>query len=326
MANESDANFVIDFTPPTTLDHNQAYENFVRLYQKLSSFYAHDAYYGISRDTYLDALEAPLNEPISSFGSGRWSWSSSMESNYNRSVEEILEKPLILSAFPTNDTIDIASDTTFNVHDIMRLYKELFGKEPASDLMFDVVNTINRHISETVSAFKNAIKNFQDEIQIFKMTYTDYESGVGYLETGGTATLAYLPESSSFDFDVEEGDVAGEPERALLAKYEYIDPDATSENILEGLFDNVQDKLIQLSDETKKNVIDSISEPLTNVLEINPYYDVNDKYITEELIDGLTDEDSTQLAGIDQINIDDQSFADIFPQIIDQVIKNNDQN
>jgi len=326
MANESDANFVIDFTPPTTLDHNQAYENFVRLYQKLSSFYAHDAYYGISRDTYLDALEAPLNEPISSFGSGRWSWSSSMESNYNRSVEEILEKPLILSAFPTNDTIDIASNTTFNVHDIMRLYKELFGKEPASDLMFDVVNTINRHISETVSAFKNAIKNFQDEIQIFKMTYTDYESGVGYLETGGTATLAYLPESSSFDFDVEEGDVAGEPERALLAKYEYIDPDATSENILEGLFDNVQDKLIQLSDETKKNVIDSISEPLTNVLEINPYYDVNDKYITEELIDGLTDEDSTQLAGIDQINIDDQSFADIFPQIIDQVIKNNDQN
>jgi len=326
MANESDANFVIDFTPPTTLDHNQAYENFVRLYQKLSSFYAHDAYYGISRDTYLDALEAPLNEPISSFGAGRWSWSSSMESNYNRSVEEILEKPLILSAFPTNDTIDIASDTTFNVHDIMRLYKELFGKEPASDLMFDVVNTINRHISETVSAFKNAIKNFQDEIQIFKMTYTDYESGVGYLETGGTATLAYLPESSSFDFDVEEGDVAGEPERALLAKYEYIDPDATSENILEGLFDNVQDKLIQLSDETKKNVIDSISEPLTNVLEINPYYDVNDKYITEELIDGLTDEDSTQLAGIDQINIDDQSFADIFPQIIDQVIKNNDQN
>jgi len=326
MANESDANFVIDFTPPTTLDHNQAYENFVRLYQKLSSFYAHDAYYGISRDTYLDALEAPLNEPISSFGSGRWSWSSSMESNYNRSVEEILEKPLILSAFPTNDTIDIASNTTFNVHDIMRLYKELFGKEPASDLMFDVVNTINRHISETVSAFKNAIKNFQDEIQIFKMTYTDYESGVGYLETGGTATLAYLPESSSFDFDVEEGDVAGEPERALLAEYEYIDPDATSENILEGLFDNVQDKLIQLSDETKKNVIDSISEPLTNVLEINPYYDVNDKYITEELIDGLTDEDSTQLAGIDQINIDDQSFADIFPQIIDQVIKNNDQN
>jgi len=326
MANESDANFVIDFTPPTTLDHNQAYENFVRLYQKLSSFYAHDAYYGISRDTYLDALEAPLNEPISSFGAGRWSWSSSMESNYNRSVEEILEKPLILSAFPTNDTIDIASDTTFNVHDIMRLYKELFGKEPASDLMFDVVNTINRHISKTVSAFKNAIKNFQDEIQIFKMTYTDYESGVGYLETGGTATLAYLPESSSFDFDVEEGDVAGEPERALLAKYEYIDPDATSENILEGLFDNVQDKLIQLSDETKKNVIDSISEPLTNVLEINPYYDVNDKYITEELIDGLTDEDSTQLAGIDQINIDDQSFADIFPQIIDQVIKNNDQN
>ena len=326
MADESDANFVIDFTPPTTLDHNQAYENFVRLYQKLSAFFAYDAYYGISKDTYLDALEAPLNEPISSFGAGRWSWSSSMESNYNRSVEEILEKPLILSAFPTNDTIDIASNTTFNVHDIMRLYKELFGKEPASDLMFDVVNTINRHISETVSAFKNAIKNFQDEIQIFKMTYTDYESGVGYLETGGTATLAYLPESSSFDFDVEEGDVAGEPERALLAKYEYIDPDATSENILEGLFDNVQDKLIQLSDETKKNVIDSISEPLTNVLEINPYYDVNDKYITEELIDGLTDEDSTQLAGIDQINIDDQSFADIFPQIIDQVIKNNDQN
>jgi len=326
MANESDANFVIDFTPPTTLDHNQAYENFVRLYQKLSSFYAHDAYYGISRDTYLDALEAPLNEPISSFGSGRWSWSSSMESNYNRSVEEILEKPLILSAFPTNDTIDIASNTTFNVHDIMRLYKELFGKEPASDLMFDVVNTINRHISETVSAFKNAIKNFQDEIQIFKMTYTDYESGVGYLETGGTATLAYLPESSSFDFDVEEGDVAGEPERALLAKYEYIDPDATSENILEGLFDNVQDKLIQLSDETKKNVIDSISEPLTNVLEANPYYDVNDEYITEELIDELANEDSAQLAGIDQINIDDQSFADIFPQIINQVIKNNDQN
>lgn len=326
MANESDANFVIDFTPPTTLDHNQAYENFIRLYQKLSAFFAYDAYYGISRDTYLDALEVPLNEPISSFGSGRWSWSSSMESNYNRSVEEILEKPLILSAFPTNDTINTESDTTFNVHDVMSLYQALFATEPTSNLMFDVIDVINQHISETVSAFKDAIKNFQDEIQIFKMNYTDYESGDGFLETGGTATLAYLPESSSFSFDVEEGDVAGEPERALLAEYEYIDPDATSENILEDLFDNVQDKLIQLSDETKKNVIDSISEPLTNVLEINPYYDVNDKYITEELIDELTNEDSTQLAGIDQINTDDQPFINIFPQIIDQVIKNNDQN
>ena len=326
MADESDANFVIDFTPPTTLDHNQAYENFVRLYQKLSAFSAYDAYYGISKDTYLDALEAPLNEPISSFGAGRWSWSSSMESNYNRSVEEILESPLRLSAFPTNDTIDIASDTTFNVYDIIRLYKELFGKEPASDLMFDVIDVINQHISETVSAFKNAIKNFQDEIQIFTMNYTDYESGAGFLETGGTVTLAYHPELSLFDFVVEEGDITDEPERALLAEYEYIDPDATSENILEGLFDNVQGQLIQLSDETKKNVIDSISEPLTNVLEINPYYDVNDKYITEELIDGLTDEDSTQLDGIDQINIDDQSFADIFPQIIDQVIKSYNQN
>lgn len=326
MANESDANFVIDFTPPTTLEHNQAYENFVRLYQKLSAFYANDAYYGVSKDTYLDALEAPLNEPISSYGTGRWSWSGSMESNYNRPVEAILEKPLILTAFPSYHALNVVSDTTFNVHDVTKLYQALFATESTSNLMFDVIDVINQHISETVSAFKDAIKDFQDEIQIFKMTYTDYESGVGYLETGGTATLAYLPESSSFDFDVEEGDVAGEPERALLAEYEYIDPDATSENILEDLFDTVQDKLSQLSDKTKKNVIETISEPLTNVLEINPYYDVNDKYITEELIDGLTDEDSTQLAGIDQININDQSFADIFPQIIDQVIKNNDQN
>lgn len=326
MANESDANFVIDFTPPTTLEHNQAYENFVRLYQKLSAFFAKDAYYGISRETYLDTLGVPLNKPISSYGTGRWSWSGSMESNYNRSVEEILEKPLMLSAFPTNDTINTESDTTFSVHDIMSLYQSLFATEPTSDLMFDVIDTINEHISETVSAFKNAIKNFQDEIQIFKMNYTDYEAGNGFLETGGTTTLTYQPELSSFSFEVEEGDVAGEPERALLAEYEYIDPDATSENILKELFDSVQDKLNQLSDETKKKVIDHISESLTNVLEINPYYDINDEYITEELIDRLTDEDSTQLAGIDQIKIDDQSFLDIFPQIIDQVIKNNDQN
>jgi len=326
MANESDANFVIDFTPPTTLEHNQAYENFVRLYQKLSAFYADDAYYGISRETYLDALEAPLNEPISSYGTGRWSWSGSMESNYNRPVEAILEKPLILTAFPSYHALNVVSDTTFNVHDVTSLYQALFDTVPTSDLMLDVIDVINQHISETVSAFKNAIKDFQDEIQIFKMNYTDYESGASFLETGGTATLAYHPKLSSFDFVVEEGDITDEPGRVLLAEYEYIDPDSTSENILEELFDNVQDKLSQLSDEVKKSVIDAISEPLTNVLEINPYYDVNDGYVTEELIDELTNEDSTQLAGIDQINIDDQSFADIFPQIIDQVIKNNDQN
>lgn len=326
MANESDANFVIDFTPPITLEHNQAYENFLRLYQKLSAFFAKDAYYGISRETYLDALATPLNEPISSYGAGRWSWSGSMESNYNRSVEEILESSLALSAFPTNDRINIASDTTFNVHDIMELYKELFGKEPTVDLIFDVIDTINKHISETVSAFKNAIKDAQDEIQIFKMNYTDYESGSSFLETGGTVTLAYHPKLSSFSFEVEEGDVTEEPQRALLAEYEYIDPDDTSENILKELFDTVQDKLIQLSDEAKKNVIDTISEPLTNVLEINPYYDINDEFNTEEFIDGLTDEDSTQLADIDQIDVDDQSFTDIFPQIIDQIIAINSKS
>lgn len=326
MANESDANFVIDFTPPTTLEHNQAYENFVRLYQKLSAFYADDAYYGISKETYLDALGAPLNEPISSYGTGRWSWSGSMESNYNRPVEAILEKPLILTAFPSYHALNVVSDTTFNAHDVTSLYQALFDTEPTSDLMLDVIDVINQHISETFSAFKNAIKDFQDEIQIFKMNYTDYESGASFLETGGTVTLAYHLESSSFSFDVEEGDITDEPTRALLAEYEYIDPDSTSEDILEELFDNVQDKLDQLSDETKKKVIDSISEPLTNVLEVNPYYDVNDEYLTEDIIDGLTDEDSAQLAGIDQINIDDQSFADIFPQIIDQVIKNNTLN
>ena len=326
MANESDANFVIDFTPPTTLAHNQAYENFVRLYQKLSAFYADDAYYGISKETYLDALGAPLNEPISSYGTGRWSWSGSMESNYNRPVEAILEKPLILTAFPSYHALNVVSDTTFNVHDVTLLYQALFDTEPTSDLMLDVIDVINQHISETVSAFKNAIKDFQDEIQIFKMNYTDYESGASFLETGGTATLAYHPKLSSFDFVVEEGDVTDEPGRALLAEYEYIDPDSTSENILEELFDNVQDKLNQLSDEIKKNVIETISEPLTNVLEANPYHDVNDEYLTEDIIDGLTDEDSAQLAGIDQINIDDKSFTDIFPQIIDQVIKSYNQN
>lgn len=326
MANESDTNFVIDFTPPTTLEHNQAYENFVRLYQKLSAFYADDAYYGISETTYLDALAAPLNEPIPSYGTGRWSWSGSMESNYNRPVQQLLESPLMLSAFPTNSSIDIVSDTTFSVHDIMELYKELFSKEPTSDLMFDVVDTINQHISETVSAFKNAIKNFQDEIQIFEMNYTDYESGANFLEVGGTATLTYHPESSSFSFDVQEGEVTEYPGRTLLAEYEYIDPDSASENILEELLDTVQDKLDQLSAEAKKNVIDAISEPLTSVLEINPYHDVNDEYITEDIIDGLTNEDSAELDGIDQINIDDKSFTDIFPQIIDQVIKNINQN
>lgn len=326
MANESDTNFVIDFTPPTTLEHNQAYENFVRLYQKLSAFYADDAYYGISKETYLDALGAPLNEPISSYGTGRWSWSNSMESNYNRPVEAILEKPLILSAFPSYHALDVVSDTTFNAHDVTSLYQALFDTEPTSDLMLNVIDVINQYISETFSAFKNAIKDFQDEIQIFKMNYTDYESGASFLETGGTATLAYHPKLSSFDFVVEEGDVTDEPGRALLAEYEYIDPDSTSENILEELFDNVQDKLGQLSDETKKNVIDAISEPLTNVLEINPYYDVNDEYITEELVDELILEDSNQLAGIDQFNTDVESFTDIFPQIIDQVIKNHNQN
>lgn len=326
MANESDANFVIDFTPPTTLEHNQAYENFVRLYQKLSAFYADDAYYGISRETYLDALGASLNEPISSYGTGRWSWSNSMESNYNRPVQQILESPLMLSAFPTNSSIDIVSDTTFSVHNIIELYQKLFSKEPTSDLMFDVVDTINQHISETVSAFKNAIKNFQDEIQIFKMNYTDYESGANFLETGGTVTLAYHPKSSSFSFEVEEGDVTDDPGRTLLAEYEYIDPESASGDILEELFDTVQDKLAQLSAEAKKNVIDAISEPLTNVLEMNPYHDVNDEYVTEDIIDGLTNEDSAELDGIDQINIDDKSFTDIFPQIIDQVIAINSQN
>lgn len=326
MANESDANFVIDFTPPATLEHNQAYENFIRLYQKLSAFNAHDAYYGISRETYLDALATPLNEPISSYGAGRWSWSGSMESNYNRSVEEILESPLSLSTFPTNDIIDIASNATFNVHDIMRLYKELFDNEPTSDLMFDVVDTINQYISKTVSAFKNAIKNFQDEIQIFKMNYTDYESGASFLETGGTAALEYHPKLSSFSFEVTEGDITYEPGRTLLAEYEYIDPDSASEDILKELFDTVQDKLTQLSDESKKNVIDAISKPLTNVLEINPYYDINDEFNTEEFIDGLTDENSAQLAKIDQIDTDAKTFTDIFPQIVDQVIATNVKN
>lgn len=176
MANESSADFNINFTPPTQFANNPTYEAFIRLYQKLSSFEAAKAYYGITPDTYEDALKASLNEIIYSSGTGRWSWSGSMDSNYNRNVQEILSNNLTLSILPSNDTIDTSETygTFYRTKSIPKLYKKLFGKQSENDLIFHMIDEINQYISNITSAFKDLVKD-SDDITIYELNYNDYE-------------------------------------------------------------------------------------------------------------------------------------------------------
>ena len=328
MANESSADFNINFTPPTQFANNPTYEAFIRLYQKLSSFEAANAYYGITSDTYEDALEVPLNEIIYSNGTGRWSWSGSMDSNYNRNVQEILSNNLTLSILPSNDTIDASETygTFYRTKSIPELYKKLFDKQSENDLIFHMIDEINQYISNITSAFKNLVKD-SDDITIYELNYNDYESGADYLEVNGSATLTYSPISNSFNVDVADGETISSPSRQDLIDQGYMSEDEDTEDMIEQLSDLISDDLKALNKTDQDKINDVFFKPLTTIFEQDLSLYLDDAYSLDSILDELSDnksEDADFVEFLDKfqksITTSNVTMIEAFPKLIKEYI------
>lgn len=249
MSNESSANFTIKWDPNNHFGSNQNFQilkDFICLVGSLT-----DDYYGIDQETWNDMISDDGSMPSGYYGTGRWSFSSSIS---KLTVLRLLTGLLYPNAVADESEYNISNRTTYIIENLS-LYRSIVPyRDSIKDITSLDVSEIDWYDDSIITQSKNIfilasitndvrraidkLKSITNIIPIMHLEYNDYEPGVNFLEINGTADFILDTDTHRFSIIQDDGDVINSPTTDQL--YEHSFAEYSTEDLTKNFYEETK--------------------------------------------------------------------------------------
>lgn len=279
-----------------------AYQNLLRLLQKLLMINVKGFYYGPSQNAYQQLLSLPLNTTIDRIGQGDENWTNHLNTDSESDLYNVFQENLHPSIFKSDSKTNfhhVDQSKFFEIQNLNEFHQILFPEASNSPVTKAKVklSQIDKLLTTTFNDFKQLITHYAashhqrlqdiDDVYILHMSFYDYNPSLNAAVTDGKFTVSFDPNSLSFSHETYNSHVKYEVQRADLVDQKLIPATDASPVLVETIKAAFSQKLAHLPKAQQDWLDRVLIQSLTEYLEEFPETDISDTSDADETLNSF---------------------------------------
>ena len=279
-----------------------AYQNLIRLLQKLLMINVKGSYYGPSQNAYQQLLSLPLNATIDRIGQGDENWSNHLNTESEIDLYNVFQEDLHPSIFKSDSKTNfhhVEKSKFFEIQNINEFYQILFPEASNNITIKTKLSQIDDLLTTTFNDFKQLMTHYADsqhqrlqdidDVYILHMSFYDYTPSWNTAITDGKFTVSFDPNNLLFLHETYDSHTEYNIQRADLVDQKLIPATDASPVLVEKIEAAFSQKLAHLP-KIQQDWLDKVLiQPLTEYLEEFPETDISDTSDANETLDSFFD-------------------------------------